>query len=128
MVILAFSTTGIMGWAVWSSYPILACLIVSAISFVKLLAPHLIPSEKDIDKLDDVVDFYFDYYNSLEQLWFDFYNGRLTEEAMQNKFFALKNSERDVNKAINRLVKTTNDKLRNRADIETTEYLQRTFT
>jgi len=117
-----------MGWQVWNSFPIVACVIVSIISFCKLLAPHLIPSEKDIDKLDDVVDFYFDYYNSLECLWFDFEKDRITEEEMQKRFFELKNSEREVNKAINRLVKISNGSIRDRADTETLEYLQRTFT
>jgi hypothetical protein len=29
-----------------------------------------------------VIDFYFDYFNNLEQLWFDYNNDRITVEAV----------------------------------------------
>lgn len=127
MTVLAFSSAGIMGWGFWKETPLIACIIVAIISLLKLLSPHIVPSEKQIDKLDQVTDFYFGYFNKLEQLWFDHFNYRLTDLETQVKFYDLKNTERDINKTVNEIVKTTIKKIHTRADLETRNYLQRTF-
>lgn len=127
MTILIFSSGGIMGWTLWKDLPVVACIIIAIISLLKLLSPHLVPSEKQIDKLDQVADFYFDYYNKLEILWFDNYNERLTEESTQNKFFKLKKTEREINKMVNEIVKTPNKRILIKADTETRNYLHQTF-
>ena len=62
IVILGFSSAGIMGWAFWKDFPLIACIIVSLISLLKLISPHIVPSDKQIDKLDEITDFYFDYF------------------------------------------------------------------
>jgi len=64
---------------------------------LKLISPHIIPSEKQIEKLNSVTDFYFDYFNKIEQLWFDHYNDRINDEEAQTKFYELKNTERETN-------------------------------
>jgi predicted metallo-beta-lactamase superfamily hydrolase len=127
MTILAFSSAGIMGWTIWKEIPLVACIIVATISLLKLLSPHIVPSEKQIDKLDQVTDFYFDYFNKLEIIWFDHFNYRLTDEQAQAKFYKLKDTERDINKTVNEIVKSTNSKIYQKADTETRNYLQRTF-
>ena len=127
MAVLAFSSAGIMGWALWREFPLISCIIVSGISLLKLLSPHFIPSEKGIDKLDQVTDFYFDYYNKMEQLWLNHYNYRLTDEEAQTEFYALKGTERDINKTVNEIVKSTNKDIYKRADQETRNYLTRNF-
>ena len=111
MTILIFSSGGIMGWTIWKNLPIAACVIIAVISLLKLLSPHLVPSEKQIDKLDQVTDFYFNYYNKLEILWLDNYNNRLTEELTQSKFYKLTETEREINKTVNEIVKSTNKKI-----------------
>lgn len=50
----------------WKDFPLVACIIVSLISLLKLISPHIVPSDKQIDKLDEITDFYFDYFNKLE--------------------------------------------------------------
>lgn len=127
MIILTFSSAGVMGWAIWKDIPIVACVIIATISLLRLLSPHIVPSDKQIDKMDKVVDFYFDFYNQLEQLWIDHYNNRLTDEEMQAKFYILKNTEREINKSVNEIVKQTNKKLTAKTDIETRSYLKNNF-
>lgn len=127
MVILAFSSAGVMGWAIWKDIPIVACVIIATISLLRLLSPHIVPSDKQIDKLDKVVDFYFDFYNQLEILWFDHYNNRLTDEELQAKFYILKDTERETNKTVNEIVKGINKKIALKTDIETRSYLKNTF-
>lgn len=127
MIILIFSSAGIMGWQFWKEVPLIACVIISAIQLLRLLQPHFMPTEKQIDKLDNVVDFYFDYYNKLEQLWFDYENDRKSEEETQAEFYRIKESEKPINKVINEIVKSTNRKIQKRCDVEVRDYLSRVF-
>jgi len=116
-----------MGWAFWKEIPLVACIIVATISLIKLLSPHIVPSDKQIDKLDYVTDFYFDYFNKLEQIWLDYYNNRITDEETQTLFYTLKGTEREISKTVNEIIKSTNKRIYKIADTETRNYLQRTF-
>ncbi len=127
IIILAFSSAGIMGWAFWKEIPFVACIIVAIISLLKLLSPHIVPSDKQIDKLDIVTDFYFDYFNKLEQVWFDHHNNRITDKEAQAIFYNLKDTEKEINKIVNEIVKSTNKIILKKADTETRNYLQIIF-
>jgi hypothetical protein len=127
IIILVFSSAGIMGWAFWQQIPLIACIIVALISLLKLISPHIIPTEKQIEKLDYIVDFYFDYYNKLEKSWFDYYNERIDDKQVQDLFYELKDTERGVSKSVNEIIKTTNKKILIKANSETTNYLKQTF-
>jgi predicted metallo-beta-lactamase superfamily hydrolase len=127
MTILAFSSAGVMGWAIWKDVPLVSCVLVAGISLLRLLSPHLIPSEKQIDKLDQVIDFYCDYYNKMEQLWLNHYNERLTDQEAQKAFYKLKDTERTINKTVNEIVKSTNKKIFAKTETECINYFKRTF-
>ena len=60
----------------------------------------------------------------LEQLWYDHYNDRIDDELAQTRFYELKNTEREINKTINEIVKSTNNKIYNKTDLETRNYLK----
>lgn len=127
MIVLAFSSAGVMGWTFWNTLPLISCFIVSILSLIKLLSPHFMPAERQIDKLDTVTDFYFNYLNQIEKLWLDHFNRRLTDEQTQEKFYTLKDTEREISKSVNELVKSVNKRMLAKARIETRAYLQRTF-
>ena len=61
---------GLFGNSAYFCNPILESSIIAAISLLKLISPHIIPSERQIEKLNSVTDFYFDYFNKIEQLSF----------------------------------------------------------
>ena len=127
IVILVFSSAGIMGWKIWDDFSFIACIIIAVISLLKLISPHIIPSEKQIEKLNSVTDFYFDYFNKIEQLWFDHYNDRINDEEAQTNFYELKNTERDTNKTVNEIIKSTNNRIYKKTDKETRDYLRQIF-
>lgn len=127
IIILAFSTGGIMGWAIWKELPLTSCIIIAIISLLRILQPHLIPSEKQIDKLDQVADFYFDYYNKIEQLWMDSYYSRISDTEAQSRFYKIKNSEKSINKTVVEIIKRTNKKVVKKTDLETRLYLKNNF-
>lgn len=127
MVVAVFSTAGIMGWKFWDNLPVVACGIIAAISLIKLVQPHLIPSDKQIEKLDKVADFYFDFYLKLEALWFDHENELITNKIMQDKFQELKQSEREINKIINEIHKKPNKHISIKAQNECDIFFQKAF-
>jgi hypothetical protein len=127
MFTLALSSAGIMGWTIWKSLPLISCIIISAVQLMKLLQIHLIPSDKQIEKLDFITDFYFVYYNNIEKLWYDYNNNRISEEIAQEKYYEIKGTEKDVNKVIKEIIKSVNNTIRKKADFETIGYLNRTF-
>lgn len=127
IAILLFSSAGIMGWKIWNNFPVIACVIIAGISLLKLLSPHIVPSEKQIDRLDQVTDFYCEYYNKLEALWMDHYNERLNDEEAQKTFYLIKDTERKINPTVNQIVKSTNKRILKKADKETNDYFKQLF-
>src|SRR5690606_22181392 len=97
IIILAFSSAGIMGWKIWENLPLFACVVIAGISLLRLLQPHLIMNEKQLKNLDDIHRFYVDYYNQIEKLWFDFESNRITEIQVTDVFFELKQQETEIN-------------------------------
>lgn len=127
IVILLFSSAGIMGWPFWDQLPLFSCVIISVIQLLRLLQPHFMPTERQLDKLDNVVDFYFDYYNKLEKLWFDYENDRKSEEDVQTEFYEIKDLEKPINKIINEIVKSTNKNIQQKCDYEVRDYINKVF-
>ncbi len=127
LTITVFSTGGFMGWRLWDKLPLVSCIIISSISLLKLIQQNIIPSEKQIEKLDKASDFYFNLHLELEKLWFDFENDRIDEKEMQNKFHELKQTERPINQIINELHKRENKKLAIIAEKESIQFFNKAF-
>jgi len=104
VIVLTFSTAGVMGWKIWESTPLVACIIIAVISLFRLLQPQILFDEKKLTQLESIHDFYFNYYNKLENLWFDYENEKYNENEAQEIFFQLKQSEEKVNKSVNELI------------------------
>lgn len=127
LIVTVFSTAGIMGWKIWSDLPVIACCIIATISLAKLIQPHLIPSDKQIEKLDKVSDFYYDFYLKLEKIWFDYENDRITEVEMLEKFQSLKQTEREINRIVNEIHKSPNKKIAKTSKTECDIFFQKAF-
>lgn len=125
--VLAFSTGGVMGWAFWGNMPLVACCIISTISLLRLVQPQLIMSDKQIQNLDSIYKFYFDYYNKLERLWFDFEHGAIDSETAKAQFFEIKDSEGSINAIVNETVRTKPNSLIKRAKCYSDEYFKLSF-
>ncbi len=125
--VLAFSSAGIMGWKVWQHMPLIACSIIALVSLLRLLQPHLIMSDKQLKNLDDIQRFYADYYNQLEQLWFDFETSRLTEEQATKRFFEYKKSETDINPIISETIRNKPKRIVDKCKLHSDEYFKQVF-
>lgn len=128
IIIAAFSTTGgIMGWKIWESLPLISCILIAIISLSKLLAPHIIPSEKQLEKYDKIFDYYTKAYVQLEQLWYEYEAKRLNEADVAQKFFAIKNAESSLSQIINENIRGTNQKLIIKAEKKSALYFEKVF-
>lgn len=127
IVILIFSSAGIMGWKIWENLPLIACIIIAGISLIKLLQPHLIMNEKQLKNLDDIHRFYADYYNDLEKLWYDFESERINEEQATKIFFKLKKSETAINPLIAETIRSKPKRLVKKCKKNSDEYFNQVF-
>ncbi len=106
ILVLFFSTGGVMGWKFWDTLPLLSCVIIAVISLVRLLQPHIIMNEKQIGNLDNISKFYFNYYNKLEKLWYDSEHETINFEKTKKLFFIIKASEEEINQIVNETLKS----------------------
>lgn len=127
LTITIFSTAGIMGWKFWNDLPVIACIIIASISLAKLIQPHLIPSDKQIEKLDKVSDFYYDFYLKLEKIWFDYESNRLNEVEVLEQFQTLKQTEREINRIVNEIHKSPNKKFTKLSKVECDTFFKKSF-
>ncbi|HMG66232.1 MAG TPA: hypothetical protein VK588_01055 [Chitinophagaceae bacterium] len=128
LVVLLFSGSGIiMGWKIWKELPLISCVIISVIQVVKIAIPHLLPSEKQIKKLEVVNDFYFTYFNEIEALWYDHYHSRILDKEAQTRFYKIKAKEKGINKQVNEVVKRVNNRINKKATMLTDQYFKQTF-
>tara|TARA_B110001469_G_scaffold122158_1_gene132466 strand:- start:409 stop:909 length:501 start_codon:yes stop_codon:yes gene_type:complete len=108
--ILSFSSAGIMGWGFWDKLPLVSCITIALISLLRLLQPHLIMSDEQLKKLDDIHNFYTEYFNKIEKLWYDFESDRITEGQAAKLFFKIKKTETNINPIIIIIIETIKSK------------------
>lgn len=127
ITILAFSSGGILGWPIWDKIPGIACIVVCAVSLIKLLQPQLIMSEVQIKNISDIGQFYNRYYNKIERIWYDLEGGKIDSEKAKKKLYKLKEEELVINPIINATIKTVPKKIKKKATTYTDSYLKMTF-
>lgn len=127
IIVLVFSAGGAMGWKFWDYFPAASCTIIAIIQIARLVESQILPSEKNIENLEQVISFYFRYNNEMEKLWYDHYNYRLEDKEAQDKFYELKEEEEEINKKVNKVVKKVSKKICKESDEETRNYLKQNF-
>ena len=127
--IIACSSTGVMGWSIWQNQnlAVIACSIIAISSLLKQMEVHIIPSEKQIGKLDTVVNFYFDYNNKLEMLWMDYCNEKISNEMAQELFYEIKSTEKPTTQLINEVIKGHHKRINDQSEKDTITYLKSIF-
>ena len=126
-LVSVFSSGGaIMGLGFWKSGPIfpgIACALIAIIQCLKLLMPRIVPSDKQLKKVDSIVEFYLKYYLDLENIWFGFESKTLNEVDANTKLAKLKLSEVNIISNVNEIIRHNNKKINTKASAETKIYL-----
>jgi hypothetical protein len=122
ILILIFSTSGVLGWKVWEYMPVVACVLIAIIQLISLIENQIIPTDKDIESVAKLRNKYISYFNKLEKLWKDYSSKKLDETKTNEQFYVLRqigaNIEAIDNKLHIRKIKVLCDK----ADTETRNY------
>lgn len=124
---LIFSSAGVLGWKFWDYLPLISCIIISLVSLLKLIKPHFIPTEKEIINMDKIHEFYEDYYNKLEKLWYNLENNIINEQEATDKFYKIKHTELVINPIINNVLKNKPKKIIDKAKENSDSYFNQTF-
>jgi hypothetical protein len=127
VLILIFSASGLMGLKIWVYMPEVACVIITIISIVKLISPHIIISDDKLAKIGRFMGFYIDHANDLEQLWDNIYWMKISEEQAQEQYYKIKKTEKDSLIDMSLFGIREIKKLDNRARKRTCSYLNRMF-
>jgi len=125
--VLIFSAGGVMGWKYWDNFPLVACILIGAVSLLRQLQPQIIMSEKQIINLDNISVFYFNFYNKLERLWYDCEDKSIDHEASKSEFFIIKESEAAINCLVSETIKSKPNRLVKKAQQYSDQYFNRSF-
>lgn len=128
-IIILFSTSGVMGFGVWKYYPVVACVIVSSVSVLKIALPAFLGDAMFLQKMDQVYNFYKDYANQLEKLWFDVMDGCVSEEECKILFFKIKENETGINSKTSEVLEKQFflKRIERKAEEETKEFLHNIY-
>ena len=69
------SSIGALGFPLNELIPFYASLVVGFVSIVKSILPNFLQSETELSELDNLSDFYVQYMNSLERIWYNLEKG-----------------------------------------------------
>lgn len=102
-VVLVFSTSGIFGWAIWKSYPVIACILIAIMQLLKLILPNFIFSDKEFKQLDEIQEFYYSLALKLDKLWHELNTDKIDEDSATQQYYILKEQEQGVIRKLNEL-------------------------
>jgi len=124
---LLFSTSGVLGWTVWKSAPIVSCILVAIVQLFHLIENQIILSESDISKIVDLRTLYLKQCNKIEKLWVDFTAGEMTDKQVTTAFFKLRDDAMKIEALDNKLNIKHRKNLMKKANIETNNYIKQYY-
>ena len=127
MSIALLASGGALGSVINMWIPTVTSFIVAFGSIIKSVMPNFLQTEPELLELDGLSDFYSEYLNHLEKIWYDSDNDIIDEQKAMSQFFELKESECDKASILNRGVTNISKKMQNRINEEAGEYINRVY-
>lgn len=127
IIILIFSSGGVLGWPFWESLPGIVCIIVCLVSLFKLIQPQIIMSDIQILNLSNIGMFYNNYYNQIERIWFDYEDGTINSDQAKRKLYKLKREEESIIPKISDVIKNQPKGVVKKATTYTDNYFRINF-
>lgn len=121
------SSLGALGFSIDESIPFYTSLLVGFVSIIKSILPNFLQSETELSELDNLSDFYVQYMNSLERLWYNFDHNYVDEENTMKCFFDLKETECSKQSKLNKGVRNISKKFQEKLNDGATEYINRVY-
>lgn len=125
--VLVLSLLGSVVWTFSNEVTLVTSILILAITFLKEIGGEYLVSNKTLIKTEKILNFYFDYYNSLENLWFEYNYDAINESELQQRFYKILEKKKDINTLINEVIKSPNKSVSIRAEEEMNLYFKKTF-
>lgn len=109
LIILMLSTSGIIGWKIWEPYPAIVSILIAVISLIQMLGSNILPTNDKLDSMNKVICFYNGYFNQLEDLWYKYNRYSIDTTTMQELFYKIKDSERDISPIVDIIIGNKRD-------------------
>lgn len=126
-IIIFFSITTIIAFEKNKTLAIISAIINAFAIILNFIFQNIIPSERTIIKLEEVVSFYISYYNSLEKLWYKYTSNNYSIEEIQNEFYLIKNTEIETQKKYSSIIVRMTEKIKNKAEKNTKLFIDKIF-
>lgn len=127
IIILIFSTSGVLGWNYMKDLPFISSIIVMIMSIIKLIGTELIPNDNTFKKIEKAIDLYCDHFNKIENLWYELNGESINEDKAQKSFYKIMSQEKEISKIVNEVIKGDNKKLQAEAETRSTNYFTNIF-
>lgn len=121
------SSAGALGYVINEMIPVYTSIAVGFFSIVKSILPNFIQTEPELSELDNLSDFYVQYMNSLEKIWYNHEYKHIDEKATMDCFFELKETECNQQSKMNKGVRNISRKFQTEIDSEAEEYVNRVY-
>lgn len=125
IIVLSFS--GVITFEKCPKYALFTLIITSGFLILNLLFQNIVPNERQINKMEEVVSFYFKYVNQIENLWVSYKRNLLTEDQLQEEFYILKATEQEIEKIQSSIISKNIKSIENKSYNEATIYINSIF-
>jgi hypothetical protein len=129
VLILLFSSSGILGWSVFESplFTGIVCSITAGISLIKLISPYFILSEKEVKKLDKYYALMIQHFDKIEKFWYDNEDGAIPQNKLTTEFYQLTEKVNEINDRYGDLDIRHINRLSKKAKKNSDEYFNNNF-
>lgn len=121
------SSLGALINSLWSGAAFTATLIIAFVSITKSVMPSFLQTEPELSELDKLSDFYSNYMNVIEKIWFDYDHEYVNEELTMKRFFEIKESECSKQSLFNKGVRGISKSMQNKIDNDAENYINEVY-
>ena len=126
-LMITISSGGALTSLIDKWYAVGATILIAVMSLLKAALPNLVQTEEELSELDRLLDYYNQYLNKLEKLWYEYDKDIISEDEMMNKLFAYKDEECNKMSVLNKGIRSLTKKEQDKIDKECGEYIDRVY-
>lgn len=127
LFIALVASGGTFGFMINEYAPLLGSGIIAFVSVAKSVFPHFLQPEKELCILDGLMDYYNQYMNKMEYIFYQFDHKYINEKEAFQKFHEQKQEECSKQSIMNRLVRSIPGSRNEEIDKESTEYINKVY-
>lgn len=125
--ITIFSFSGVLSFNDCPIYTLITLIVTTIFLILNLLFQNIVPNERQINKMEEVVSFYFKYVNQIESLWFSYKRNLMSEDQLQKEFYILKATEQEIERIQSSIISKNIKSIEKKANNEANKYISSIF-